>query len=108
MTARTDPFVPGPHRLFAVEPADGVRFEVVAADGAVVVRVGDLAAATIAAAAVAARRSQPVWVVAPDRWAASITRTGVGWRAANCGQRAAPLAAIERVLSHLPNPKEQP
>ena len=106
----TDLTTPGPHRLFPVTPPAATRLEIVGADGTVLVRTGDLAAATIACAAIATRRRQPAWVIAPDRWAVQITRTPDGWHTETTGTDPAPIDTIRRVLTHIPNlnPKEQP
>jgi hypothetical protein len=91
---------PGQARLFAVDPADGVRLQVVAASGQVTVETGDLAAAVIAAASVAVG----AWVVSADRWSAHITPNGDGWCVA--GDGGAPVGAIRRVLALIP-PREE-
>jgi hypothetical protein len=87
-------------RLFAVEPADGARLQVVLASGQVTVTAVDLAAAVIAAASVIAG----AWVVSADRWSAHIRPNGDGWCVA--GDDRAPVAAIRRVLALIP-PREE-
>ena len=103
-----DATTPGAHRLFPVEPPPSTRFEIIGRDGAVLVRTGDLAAATIAAAAVAARRREPAWLIAPDRWAVQLTRVDDDWHTETCGPKPAPIDAIRRVLTHIPTPQEKP
>lgn len=98
---------PGAHRLFPVDPSPTDRFEIIANDASVVARTGDLAVATIAAAASARRHHQPAWLVAPDRWTARLTPTADGWDVITDGPTPAPIDAIRRVLTHLP-PEEQP
>jgi hypothetical protein len=68
----TDVVPPVQARLFAVEPADGTRLQVVIGAGRVIVATGDLAAAVIAAASVAAG----AWVVGIV-WDRSATRLRV-------------------------------
>jgi hypothetical protein len=92
----TDVVPPVQARLFAVEPADGTRLQVVIGTGRVIVATGDLAAAVIAAASVAAG----AWVVSADRWSAHVTPTADGWCAV--GDDGAPIAAIRRVLALIP------
>jgi hypothetical protein len=103
----TDLTTPGARRLFPVDPPATSRLEIVGRDGTVLVRTGDLAAATIAAAAVAARQHAPAWIIAPDRWAIRLARTDGGWHCETCGPCAVPIDAIRRVLTHIP-PQEQP
>lgn len=93
---------PGPQRLFPVEPV-GDPLAVVAADPyRVVLRTDDLAAAAISAAGTTTH-TNPVWITSPDRWHATVTRTGDRWRVD--GTEHAPLDAIRRALT-LINPKE--
>jgi hypothetical protein len=93
--------VPPVHaRLFAVEPADGARLQVVLATGQIAVATIDLAAAVIAAASVAVG----AWVVSADRWSVHITPNADGWCVV--GDDGAPVAAIRRVLALIP-PREE-
>ena len=93
---------PGARRLFPVDPAPATRFEIIAHDATVIARTGDLAVATIAAAATARRRHQPAWLIALDRWTVRITATTDGWDVTTDDPTPAPIDAIRRVLTHLP------
>ena len=93
--------VPGQRRLFAVAPTDSARLEVLSADGRVLVRTSDLAAAVIAAASDAVGG----WVVAPERWSARVTADGCVWQVT--ADSGAPVNAIHRVLALIPS-KEDP